>query len=175
MPSILPANLKTYRAWKFDHLLPGTFRRNKAEFAHHEYPILGPLPTEGRRTCALERSPNTGPYIYFVCDAKEMVRYVGKSLEEQVIHRWVRPGVGGPSKHYWTHSTRSGGCVFSIAKGLQNGESRFYTLRYVPISELTKVHLASLGISDPHGDHSGMTEHIERAMIRALDPDWNCR
>lgn len=100
MHSKLPADLKTYLAWRFEATIPGSFRRNKADFAHHEYPILAPLPTAGRQTAPLERSTRSGPYIYFVCDAREQVRYVGKSLEDQVIQRWVRPGVGGPAKHY---------------------------------------------------------------------------
>jgi hypothetical protein len=136
MPSPIPADLKTYIAWRFDRVLPGSFRRRKADFAHHEYPILAPLPSLGRNTPPIERSATPGPFVYFVCDTTGLVRYVGKSLENQVIQRWVRPGVGGPAKHYWTHSTRSGGAVFEIARGIATGSSPVFTLRYTPVAEL---------------------------------------
>ena len=172
MPSKLPAQLKTYLAWRFDTVLSGSFRRNKADFAHHEYPIVAPLPKAGRNTTALERSIQGGPYVYFVCDDKDQVRYVGKSMESEVIHRWVRPGVGGSAKHYWTHSTASGGCVFAIAHGLNSSASNHYTLRYVPVSEMRPEMYQLLGIvavSDP----KVMAKVVERAMIRAFSPDWN--
>ena len=111
MRSTLPTGLKTYLAWNFETVLTGTFRRNKADFAHHQYPILAPLPSDGRNTPAIEKSIQGGPCLYFVCDDRQHVCYVGMSKEDQVIHRWVRPGIGGPAKHYWTHSTKSGGCV----------------------------------------------------------------
>ncbi len=167
-PKALPSALRTYVAWRFDRVLPGTFRRNKAQFAHHVYPVLGPLPTDGRNTPLVERSRQAGPYLYFVCDANDRVRYVGKSLEDHVLQRWVRPGVGGPAKHYWTHSTASGGCVFNIAKGLQAGESLHYTLRYVPIGEVSAEIWREMGAS-PGVDLGS----AERAFIRALAADWN--
>lgn len=174
MRSQIPAQLKTYTAWTFNKVEAGTFRRNKRDFAHHEYPILSPLPTNGRQTKALEASRLGGPYIYFVTDDCGQVRYVGKSLEDQVIQRWVRPGIGGTAKHYWTHSTKSGGCVFNIAKGLQGGESREYTLRYVPLMEIAPEVFMQLGLP-------GMTDPtlflplVEQALVNRLNPDWNAR
>lgn len=167
-PKALPSALQTYVAWRFNQVLPGSFRRNKAQFAHHVYPVLGPLPTNGRNTPAMERSRQAGPYLYFVCDEQERVRYVGKSLEDQVLQRWVRPGVGGPSKHFWTHSTVSGGCVFNIAKGLQAGESGHYTLRYVPVREVGADVWRDLGVSTEVD-----LANAERAFIHALAADWN--
>lgn len=152
MPAVLPADLRTYVAWRFDAVLEGSFRRNKADYAHHRYPILSPLPSAGRHTAPLEASASSGPYVYFVCDAGGLVRYVGKSLEEQVIHRWVRPGVGGPAKHYWSHSTRSGGAVFEIARGLQSGRSRCYDLRYLPLAELGSSYRTGFGIGPVSSD-----------------------
>lgn len=167
-PRPLPDALRTYIAWKFDQVQPGTFRRNKAQFAHHAYPVVGPLPTHGRNTPALESSRDRGPFLYFVCDDQELVRYVGKSHEDQVIQRWVRPGIGGPAKHYWTHSTAGGGCVFNIADGLKTGASRHYTLRYVPVSEIAQevwMQLATASAFD--------VARLERAVIDELSPDWN--
>lgn len=171
-PSPLPPTLKTYVAWRFDRVLPGAFRRNKAQFAHHEYPILAPLPTAARNTPALQRSRLGGPYLYFVCDAQERVRYVGKSKEDQVLQRWIRPGMGGPAKHYWTHSTAGGGCVFNIANGLQAGESSHYTLRYVPVAEVPAGLWEQLG-TDPGVALEADARRAESAFIRALAPDWN--
>jgi hypothetical protein len=167
-PKALPSAIRTYVAWRFNQVLPGSFRRNTAQFAHHIYPVLGPLPTKGRSTPAMERSRQAGPYLYFVCDAQERIRYVGKSLEDQVIQRWVRPGVGGPAKHFWTHSTASGGCVFNIAKGLLACESRHYTLRYVPVCEVSADVWRDLGVSAEVD-----LATAERAFIQALAADWN--
>ncbi len=171
-PTKLPNDLKTYLAWKFDAVLQGTFRRNKADFAHHNYPIVAPLPTAGRHTPALERSVKAGPYVYFVCDASGDVRYVGKSLEDQVIQRWVRPGVGGPAKHYWTHSTRSGGAVFEIARGISSGTSPFFTLQYMPIEELGETYRSRFGIGDD-STPATMAALAETGLIQVLRPDWN--
>jgi hypothetical protein len=38
-PVSLPRSLRTYTAWRFDGVLPGSFKRNKAQFAHHDYPV----------------------------------------------------------------------------------------------------------------------------------------
>lgn len=168
LPVSLPRSLRTYTAWRFDGVLPGSFKRNKAQFAHHDYPVLGPLPTAGRNTPAQERAMSAGPFLYFVCDSQERVRYVGKSLEQHVLQRWIRPGLGGPAKHYWTHSTASGGCVFNIASGLKSGESTHYTLRYVPVSDVGTELLATMGLSS--ADDLG---RVERAFIKALGADWN--
>lgn len=167
-PQTLPAALRTYVAWRFDCVLQGSFTRNKKQFAHHVYPVLGPLPTAARNTPELERSRLHGPYLYFVCDANDRVRYVGKSLEDRVLQRWIRPGVGGPASHYWTHSTASGGCVFNIEKGLRSRESAHFTLRYVPIAEVPRDVWVQLGVSGPVDPRTA-----ERAFINALRADWN--
>lgn len=167
-PQNLPAKMRTYVAWRFDRVLNGTFKRNKAQFAHHDYPILAPLPTAARNTPAQERSKLQGPYLYFVCDDQGRVRYVGKTLEDQVLHRWIRPGVGGPAKHYWTHSTARGGCVFNIADGLTAGRSKHFTLCYVPLAEIE----ASVWVSLGHGPDVDLNL-AEGFLIRALGADWN--
>ncbi|MGJ7523797.1 hypothetical protein ACSFA0_25200 [Variovorax sp. LT1P1] len=172
MPSTLPSTFDTHVAWRFDAIIPGTFRRNKAAFAHHEYPIVGPLPSAGRKTLPKEKASSTGPFVYFVLDDQERVRYVGKSLESNVLHRWMRPGVGGPAKTYWTHSTRSGGCVFAIAAALRSGESRHFTLRYSPVTDVPPTLGGGLLSSLP-GDTAAAADRIEHALILALRPDWN--
>jgi hypothetical protein len=44
-------------AWEFMYTEGGIFRRNKAAFAHHGYPKLGPAPRPARssRACSRER------------------------------------------------------------------------------------------------------------------------
>lgn len=174
MTVALPATLKTYVAWRFTQVLPGSFRRAKAALAHHLYPILAPLPPQGRNTPALERSAQHGPYIYFVLDDQERVHYVGKSKEKEVIQRWVRPGVGGPATHYWTHSRSTGGCVFEIARGLETSTSRHYTLRYVPVAEIGDDVLQALGLIDVCllVDPSLL---IEKALQRTCRATWSLR
>jgi len=69
---------KTFKAWEFSHLLPGTFKRNKEEYLHMSYPIIGPLPTNKGKTRPLEECGTFGPFVYFVVDENDVVRYVGK-------------------------------------------------------------------------------------------------
>lgn len=133
--------IKTYLAWTFDGLMEGTFKRNK--YVHHDYPIVTPLPTLGRKTKPLKECEYPGPYIYFVLDRVGNVCYVGKTLET-VIHRWVRPGNGGPVAEYWSHSTKSGGNIFNIAKGLREGSGPFQ-LRYSSLTEILRWRGERLG------------------------------
>lgn len=156
------SSVPTSLAWEFTHLLPGSFRRNKADYAHHEYPILAPLPPQGSRTEPHETTAHVGPFLYFVVDERSEVWYVGKSEERSVLKRWIRPGNGGPSSHYWTHSTKGGGCVFKMAEGLRQG--RRYQLRYAPLSELQRAGFINAGVA---------LETAERQAIAALRPAWN--
>lgn len=169
--TLIPSNIRTYIAWRFTDILPGTFKRNKADFAHHEYPILGPLPQFGGKTRPIEDCPSLGPYIYFVVDGMERVCYIGKSKEDCVVKRWVRPGIGGPAKHYWTHSTKSGGSVFNIAEGLRRGEGPF-TLRFVPLSELLPLYGMKFGIL-PIGTIDHALKRMEDCLVNELLPIWN--
>ncbi|WP_137917048.1 GIY-YIG nuclease family protein [Hydrogenophaga sp. 2FB] len=172
MPNVIPTDLKTYVAWRFNAVLPGTFRRAKKAFEHLAYPILSPLPDAGSKTCSVERSLHGGPYVYFVCDDADRVRYVGKSLEKDVIARWTRPGIGGPAAYYFTHSRKGGGCVFSIAEAMNAGESSHFTLRYVPVAEIGKHVLARLGLKR-EGSSAEFAAAAERALTKACGADWN--
>lgn len=174
MTKIIPSTLKTLAAWRFDSVLDGTFKRNKVDFAHHDYPIIAPLPTAGRNTPPIESCSGSGPYIYFVCDDTGAVQYVGKSMEDQVIHRWVRPGVGGPAKHYWTHSTRSGGSVFEIARGLKENRSKHYELRYISVDSLSGEFNAQFGIASNDAP-AEKANKAEAGFIRSMSPAWNRR
>src|SRR4051812_32050115 len=89
----IPADIKTYLAWTFKGLIPGTFKRKKVQFAHLDYPILAPLPTLKTRTKPLEDCGLPGPFIYFVLNEAGRICYIGKSKESSVIKRWVRPGI----------------------------------------------------------------------------------
>lgn len=170
---VIPHEIRTYLAWTFETILPGTFKRNKAQFAHHDYPILAPLPTQKASTRPIENCPESGPYIYFVTDGAGRVCYVGKSKESSVVKRWVRPGIGGPSSHYWTHSTVSGGSVFYIADGLRKGKGPF-SLRYAPISSILRVYGSRYGI-DPKTPPEFALNRTEEELIASLSPIWNER
>ena len=167
----IPNNIKTYHAWTFTDLLPGTFKRNKADFAHLDYPILAPLPPMKAKTRPIEECNSAGPFIYFVLDGNGSICYIGKTEESSVIKRWVRPDED--KKHYWTHSTKTGGSVFNIAEGLRRGEGPF-TLRYSTLAELMPE------IGEQFGAFSASTEKlglrlIEEGPVSILSPKWNKR
>lgn len=167
----LPSDLKTFHAWTFHEVLPGTFKRDKKQFAHLDYPILAPLPQLKTKTRPLEDCGTSGPFIYFVLDRMQRLCYVGKSKEASVMKRWVRPGIGGPATHYWTHSTSSGGSVFNIAKGIQKGEGPF-TLRYTTLAELLPKYGAQFGVPKGAADEVALV-YMEDGLIAELRPQWN--
>jgi hypothetical protein len=154
--------LSTSLAWEFTHVVPGAFRRNKADFIHHEYPILAPLPTNAGRTLPREGATEIGPFLYFVVDESGVVKYVGKSQEKTVLKRWIRPGNGGPSTHYWTHSTKAGGCTFRIAEGLRCGGR--YQLRFASLRAARNAGVVPA---------EAQLEMAEQHLIALLKPAWN--
>lgn len=164
-------HIPTYLAWSFAKILPGTFKRNRQEFMHHDYPILAPLPVNGTKQRPVEGDGLHGPFIYFVLNAEGHVQYVGKSKEEHVLKRWIRPGNGGPAKYYWTHSTASGGCVFNIAEGLRAGHGPFQ-LRFTPLKTLRAEFSEGLDLR-PEFDDEIALKHAERRLIAFLKPAWN--
>ena len=91
----IPDNIKTYVAWTFTRVLPGTFKRNKKIFAQLNYPILTPLPNLKSNTRPIEERESKGPFIYFVLDGGERLCYLDKSKESSLIKRWVRPALPG--------------------------------------------------------------------------------
>lgn len=163
--------IPTYLGWTFTHVQPGTFKRNRAEFKHHDYPILAPLPPKGNQQTPLQGEAVHGPFIYVVVDDHQRVFYVGKSKEGNVLKRWIRPGNGGPAKHYWTHSTGSGGCVFNIAEGLRSGQGPYH-LRFVSLATLHAQFASDLGLDDAQDEQTALA-YAERGLIRALSPLWN--
>lgn len=171
MHSISNLATKTYLAWQFSNVIPGTFKRNRPEFAHLDFPILSPLPTHAAKTKPIEQCPDSGPFIYFVHDGDGRVCYVGKSAEKCVIKRWVRPGNGGPSTHYWTHSISTGGSVFNIAEGLRRNEGPF-SLRYTSLSALLPSYGSGFGISAGMKPELAL-KYMEGGLIGLLLPTWN--
>ncbi|MBX3663538.1 MAG: hypothetical protein KF804_13890, partial [Burkholderiales bacterium] len=167
----IPSDIKTYLAWTFNELLPGTFKRNKIQFAHLNYPILAPLPTLKTKTRPIEDCGAEGPFIYFVINGAKRICYIGKSKEKSVIKRWVRPGIGGPTSHYWTHSTKSGGSIFNIANGLRNGEGPF-SLLYTPLAALEPIYGKKFGIS-PGTPTDLALNLMEDGLVATLFPPWN--
>ncbi len=164
--------IPTYLGWTFTGIIPGTFKRNRKEVMHLNFPILAPLPSDGIKQKPLEGGSAKGPFIYFIHDDRNFVFYIGKSKEAQVLKRWIRPGNGGPASHYWTHSTKQGGCVFNIANGLATGLGPFH-LRFTPLSLLIERFTLELGIDPLVGENESL-DRAERALIRALNPAWNC-
>lgn len=167
----LPTSITTRLAWQFFELLPGSFKRNKAQFAHHDYPIIAPLPTMGPSTRPLEECAEPGPFIYFVLNRNGVVCYVGKSQEKCVLQRWIRPDNSATKKHYWTHSTREGGNVFRIAEGLRNGDGPF-ALRYTTLRSLFPQFADRFGIN-AGADEKTALARMEKGLIDLLKPQWN--
>ena len=164
-------DIPTSLAWSFTHLLPGTFKRNKKQFAHLDYPILAPLPTAKTKTQPLESISGTGPFIYFVVDASSRLCYVGKSQEKNILKRWIRPGLSGPTTHYWTHSIQGGGSVFNIAEGLRC-EQGPYNLHVTNLETLLTKFGDQLGV-DPSLSAEAALTVIEKYLIREMSPIWN--
>lgn len=165
----LPIDFKTHLAWRFESVLPGSFRRNKRDFAGIDFPIIGPLPCKNASTTPLEGRDSDGPFIYFVLDAAGNVHYVGKSKEKTVIKRWVRPGIGGPASHYWTHTNRSAGCIRRIAEGLRSGHGAF-ELRFAGLSQLPPAYMAHFEAAYPDLEP---LERAEKGCMSLLRPTWN--
>ena len=129
------------------------------------------LSLQGNQQRPLQGSTVAGPFIYFVLDDRNRVFYVGKSKENHVLKRWIRPGKGGPAHFYWTHSTRAGGCVFNIAEGLREGLGPYH-LRFVPLATLRAEHADALGIDDALSEDEALG-CAERILIRVMNPKWN--
>lgn len=163
--------IPTSLAWSFTHLIPGTFQRNKKQFALLDYPILAPLPTAKAKTQPIESISGVGPFIYFVVDASSTLCYVGKSQEESVLKRWIRPGNGGPTTHYWTHSTKGGGSVFNIAEGLRR-EQGPYSLHVSTLDSLLAKFGQTLQFNPDMPAQQVLTE-VENFLIREMQPVWN--
>ena len=165
------SSFPTYLAWEFSEVLPGTFKRNKKQFAHHNYPIIAPLPTKGSSTRPIQECQTAGPFIYFVLNGQGQVRYIGKSLEKCVLQRWIRPDDSTPKRHFWTHSTASGGNVFNIADGIASGDGP-YTLRYSPLSSLLPIAGGQFGIQADEAEDEQLRK-MESGLLDALRPEWN--
>lgn len=167
--SRLPEDLHTYLAWQFEAVLPGSFRRDKRDYAHIEFPILAPLPSDKAATRPLEGASKSGPYVYFVVDRHGDVHYVGKSKEKTVIKRWVRPGLGGPTTHYWTHTNKSAGCVRRIANGIHEGHGPFQ-LRFLSTVDIPESYCKQF--SDLYPGIEAL-DRVEKGFMSMLGPTWN--
>ena len=165
----IPNDLETFLGWQFEGVIPGNFRRNRKGFSNIEFPILSPLPDKGASTTPIEGGSLSGPFIYFVVNELGEVCYIGKSKEKTVIKRWVRPGIGGPSTHYWTHATKKAGCVRNIASGMEKGLGP-YQLRFIPVSVINSKYKEQLNAEYQNIDD---LEQIERGLITLLKPKWN--
>ena len=104
-------------------------------------------------------------------DAASRLCYIGKSQEESVLKRWIRPGIGGPSTHYWTHSTRSGGSVFNIAEGLRRAEGPFH-LHVTTLENLLSRFGQLIGVNQATPIDEAL-EKVETYLIGELKPLWN--
>ena len=167
----IPQDVHTYLAWQFESVMAGTFRRDKVDYAHIEFPILGPLPTLKAATSPIEGAALSGPFIYFVLNGSNDVQYVGKSQEKTVVKRWVRPGIGGPSTHYWSHTNKNAGYVRRMAEGIQSGAGPFQ-LRFIPSSAVPSIYFALFATQHEQPD---ALVQLEQGFISLLKPAWNGR
>lgn len=165
----IPAEIHTYLAWQFHSVLPGCFRRNKEDYAGIDFPILAPLPVLKSATEPIEGARTSGPFIYFLLDRDLNVCYVGKSKEKTVVKRWIRPGIGGPASHYWTHTNQSAGCVRRIAEGIRSGQGP-YQLRFLSSIFIPSRHMDRFSQIYPDLDS---LEMIEKGFMSLLRPEWN--
>lgn len=163
-------DIPTALAWTFSSVLPGTFQRNKQDFAGIDFPILAPLPAQGSRTEPVERHLGDGPYVYFVSDAAGRICYVGKCLEKTVLKRWIRPGLGGPASHYWSHTNQTAGCVRKIAEGIHTGNGP-YTLHFTTL-KAARAKLGSTVVPDMLEPKAAI-KSLEEHFIAAFKPAWN--
>jgi hypothetical protein len=171
-------DIPTSLAWSFTHVLPGTFKRNKAQFAHLDYPILAPLPHMKTKTQPIEPVIGEGPFVYFVVDASQRLCYIGKTLEKSVFKRWIRPGnvskdVGDGARvsHYWSHSIKGGGTVFNIADGLHRAKGP-YNLYVTTLESLLSKFGEHLG-GNPSIPAEAQLTAIENYLIHEMRPTWN--
>jgi hypothetical protein len=165
----IPIEIETHLAWQFEAVLRGQFRRDKVDYADIDFPILAPLPDRKTKTAPREGAAVIGPFVYFVVDRDSNVRYVGKSKEKTVVKRWVRPGIGGPTTHYWTHTNKSVGCVRRIAESIQAGGGPFQ-LRFVSARTVPADYVARFALQFAHLDP---LEQVEKGLMSLLRPDWN--
>ena len=165
----LPNDIVTHLAWRFDSVLSGSFRRNKQDYADIDFPILCPLPTMKATTPPLEGAALAGPFLYFVLDRRNHVHYVGKSKEKTVIKRWLRPGLGGPTTHYWTHTNKTAGCVRRIAAGIAAGDGPFQ-IRFIPLKSIPVSYMKDFDRLHPGRE---TLEKAERGLISILASSWN--
>ena len=165
----IPTDLHTHLAWQFDSVLPGHFSRAKADYADIEFPILSPLPDRKSSTRPREGADQSGPFVYLVVDRHGDVQYIGKTKEKTVIKRWVRPGVGGPASHYWSHTNKRAGCVRRIAAGILAGHGP-YQLRFTSAALMPRENVERFAQLYPHLD---ALEQIEKGLMSALRPGWN--
>ncbi len=165
-------DIPTALAWTFNSVLSGTFQRDKKDFAGIDYPILAPLPLHGPKTAPVEQHLGQGPFVYFVSDATGRLCYVGKCLEKTVLKRWIRPGLGGPAKHYWTHTNKTAGCVRRIADGLRSGSGP-YSLHYTTL-QAARTTLGHAVVPDTMTPKEAV-KLLEEHFIATLKPAWNLR
>ena len=170
-PSRIPEDIKTHLAWRFDSVLPGRFRRSKIDFAYTDFPILAPLPPPLRQRRPMEGADQPAPFIYFVLNDSGDVCYVGMTLKAPFLSRWIRPGMGGPSSHYWTHAIANGGCVKNIEAGLRAGEGPF-ELRFASLASLPPQYWRRQHMHKPPVDKHGV-KAVEARLTREIIPLWN--
>lgn len=170
MATTILKDIPTALAWTFSSVLPGTFQRDKKAFAGIDFPILAPLPPQGSKTAPVEQHLGEGPYVYFVSDAAGRLCYVGKSLEKTVLKRWIRPGLGGPASHYWSHTNKTAGCVRKIADGVRTGNGP-YTLRYTTL-QAARTKLGGTVVPDVLEPKAAI-KALEDHFIATLKPAWN--
>jgi hypothetical protein len=178
-----PAALKLNLAWEFNQVLPGVLERNRLELTGVAFPIIGPLPTSGRQTTALENALASPPFLYVAYSASGEIKYVGKGTDKtlkSVLQRWIRPNKKD-GRHYWTHGTNSKtklATVTAIAEEIKKGFTpvRLYFSNYKTLFPSVTQRAQILGLNTnllASLAHEDFIRELERFLIYTLQPDWN--
>lgn len=87
-----------------------------------------------------------------------------------MLKRWIRPGLGGPASHYWSHTNKTAGCVRKIADGVRTGNGP-YTLRYTTL-QAARTKLGGTVVPDVLEPKAAI-KALEDHFIATLKPAWN--
>jgi hypothetical protein len=156
---------------------PGVFPRCGITF-----PVLAPLPNQGKPTMPTAARILPGPCIYALYANSGSIEYIGVATEEGLISpldRWIRPNKQR-TKDFWAHGTnkKSGGVVVKMAEGLSLAHgpySLYYTNhdhvrgRLQARAASLKMHFAEFAAKAP----GELLEELEHALIYSLQPRWN--
>lgn len=178
-----PAQLGLSLAWEFSTLLQDTFKRNREEVRHKRFPVIGPVPPEGRRTLPLEGRELKRPFIYVAFDGENVIKYVGvvtAKEEDTPFERWIRP-CSLTGREYWAHGTNKRGksTVEWIAETIRHGKGPVRLYFTDAASARVRVEERASEKGYPMAALRDMTpetfieRELESAWVYRFQPEWN--